>query len=135
MAWAVHRTAEERFADRFQELACDWIDRDDPSRGPGWDPYPTSLRLVNWICGMALIGDVLEERCRTQIWDSLCWQLKHLGARCEYHLLGNHLPKNYLLACPGRCGVFGPLPATLGPPMPAWPLESSARFARYSGLG
>src|SRR5690606_6965016 len=32
-----------------QELIGRWIDDNPPGQGSGWEPYPTSLRIVNWI--------------------------------------------------------------------------------------
>ena len=60
-----------------------------PGRGPGWDPYPVSRRIVNWV-KWALLGQELPPECRT----SLAVQARWLGGRLEYHLLGNHLLAN-----------------------------------------
>ena len=63
-----------------------WIRENPPPRGTGWDPYPTSLRIVNWVkwaCG----GGALSEAAI----QSLAVQSRHLAQRPEYHLLGNHL--------------------------------------------
>ena len=47
-----------------RELLNDWISNNPPFKGNGWDPYPTSLRLVNWI-KWALSGVELPAgRCR-----------------------------------------------------------------------
>jgi uncharacterized heparinase superfamily protein len=53
-----------------------WIAENKPGRGTGWEPYPLSLRIVNWIK-----------------W-SLAVQVRFLARRLEYHLLGNHLLAN-----------------------------------------
>jgi uncharacterized heparinase superfamily protein len=57
--------------------------------GVGWEPYPTSLRLVNWIKFCALGDDAPED-----IRESLMLQAVNLRNRVEYHLLGNHLWAN-----------------------------------------
>lgn len=66
-----------------------WIGENPPGRGTGWEPYPTSLRIVNWIkwalCGAELPTDAL---------DSLAVQGRWLAKRTEWHLLGNHLYAN-----------------------------------------
>ena len=41
------------------DLINRWIVENEPGKGIGWEPYPTSLRIVNWIkwflAGMGLI--------------------------------------------------------------------------------
>lgn len=55
----------------------------------GWDPYPTSLRIVNWI-KWELAGNRLTQECV----ESLAVQARWLMQRLEIHLLGNHLFAN-----------------------------------------
>ncbi|MEY4645002.1 MAG: hypothetical protein RLZZ596_1833 [Pseudomonadota bacterium] len=66
-----------------------WIAENPPGSGPGWEPYPLSLRIVNWI-KWALAGNVLDDDSR----HSLAVQVRYLAGRLEYHLLGNHLFAN-----------------------------------------
>jgi hypothetical protein len=40
-------------------LIIDWISSNSPGRGTGWEPYPISLRVVNWI-KWAMSGNKLE---------------------------------------------------------------------------
>ncbi len=70
-------------------LICDWIDKNPPAFSIGWEPYPTSLRIVNWI-KWAMVGNQLPE----QAYHSLAVQTRFLLRRLEYHLLGNHLLAN-----------------------------------------
>lgn len=70
-------------------LLKDWVARNRPGRGNGWEPYPTSLRIVNWV-KWALAGNVLPLACR----DSLAIQARWLTRRMEHHLQGNHLFAN-----------------------------------------
>jgi uncharacterized heparinase superfamily protein len=66
-----------------------WIDENPPGFGNGWEPYPSSLRIVNWIKWF-LLGDNAK-----QPWlDSLVIQIRLLSQNIEYHLLGNHLFSN-----------------------------------------
>lgn len=63
-------------------------------RGPGYngtayEPYPTSLRVINWIKFLVREGIHHEEIDR-----SLFSQARHLANHLEYHLLGNHLLEN-----------------------------------------
>lgn len=69
-------------------LIRDFIERAGPG-SVGWEPYPVSLRIINWI----------KFICRHDIRDhvidtSLYRQALHLRRNLEYHLLGNHLLEN-----------------------------------------
>lgn len=70
-------------------LIADWLAQNPPGRGTGWEPYPTSLRIVNWI-KWALAGKSLSRDAA----QSLAMQTRWLSRRLEYHLLGNHLFSN-----------------------------------------
>lgn len=75
-----------------------WVADNPPGYGNGWEPYPLSLRIVNWIkwslAGNELSGEALQ---------SLAIQAHYLRKRLEYHLLGNHLFAN------GKALVFAGL--------------------------
>lgn len=66
-----------------------WIDENPPFHGIGWEPYPTSLRVVNWskwlLAGNEPVGGMLA---------SLALQAEHVARNLERHLLGNHLIAN-----------------------------------------
>lgn len=66
-----------------------WVAENPVGRTPGWDPYPLSRRLVNWIRA-TLNGAELSP----QALDSLACQARWLAARVEWHLLGNHVLAN-----------------------------------------
>lgn len=66
-----------------------WIIENPPGMGIGWDPYPLSLRIVNWI-KLALNGHPLPSK----VLDSVAVQADYLSQRLEYHLLANHLFSN-----------------------------------------
>jgi uncharacterized heparinase superfamily protein len=66
-----------------------WIEENPPVFGNGWESYPVSLRVVNWI-KWSLQGNEFEEAWH----DSLVMQVRYLKKRLEYHLLGNHLFAN-----------------------------------------
>jgi uncharacterized heparinase superfamily protein len=72
-----------------RELIDGWISENPSPQGLGWEPYPLSLRIVNWIkwslSGYAPTSLEME---------SLCRQADHLFHRVEYHLLANHLFSN-----------------------------------------
>jgi uncharacterized heparinase superfamily protein len=71
------------------DLLSRWVRENPPYGGTGWDPYPTSLRMVNWI-KWTLGGHALPLECV----ESLAVQARWLARRLERHLLGNHLLAN-----------------------------------------
>lgn len=79
----------DRHRDRHLELICRWMTENSPAVGNGWEPYPLSLRLVNWI-KWALAGNDLP----SDAVQSLAVQARYLRRRLENHLLGNHLFAN-----------------------------------------
>jgi uncharacterized heparinase superfamily protein len=67
-------------------LIENWIDLNPFGKGTGWEPYPTSLRIINWIKWHWSVAP-LSDRAVVSLWNQVRW----LAARPEYHLLGNHL--------------------------------------------
>lgn len=66
-------------------LMHNWLEHNPPGQGTGWEPYPTSLRIVNWV-KWTLSGNTLPE----QALQSVAVQARWLSKRLERHLLGNH---------------------------------------------
>ncbi len=66
-----------------------WVRDNAPGQGNGWEPYPLSLRIVNWI-KWVLNGNQLSPEAL----QSLAVQVRYLFKRIEYHFLGNHLFTN-----------------------------------------
>ncbi len=80
--------AAER-VDRHRAFIERWVDENPVGFGNGWEAYPLSLRIVNWV-KWALQGNEMEPG-----WlDSLATQVRFLRKRLEVHLLGNHLFAN-----------------------------------------
>jgi len=71
------------------QLLEDWVENNPPCEGAGWEPYPTSLRIVNWI-KWHLAGNTLPPL----VLDSLAVQARWLSVRLEHHILANHLFTN-----------------------------------------
>jgi uncharacterized heparinase superfamily protein len=71
------------------EVLANWIHAHPPGTGDAWAPYPTSLRVANWI-KWGLGGSALDASAI----QSLATQVRALRQRLEYHLLGNHLFAN-----------------------------------------
>ena len=72
-----------------QALIKRWISENQPGQGTGWEPYPTSLRIVNWMKYL-LAGHSLDHVGL----QSLAIQTRWLSRRIEWHILGNHLFAN-----------------------------------------
>ena len=84
------------------DLIARWIAENPPGNGNGWEPYPTSLRLVNW-CKWLLSGNAPVPG----MLDSLATQGDGLTKRLEHHLLGNHLFANAKALVFAGCVIDG----------------------------
>lgn len=85
----LHSTDAAKHGAQHRRLLGRWIRENPPGQGSGWEPYPTSLRVINWI-KWALNGTSLS----SEELDSLATQVRWLSKRLEIHLLGNHLFAN-----------------------------------------
>ncbi len=63
-----------------------WINENPFGKGTAWEPYPTSLRIINWIKWHSKTKALTVE-AKLSLWNQVHW----LANRPEYHLLGNHL--------------------------------------------
>ena len=76
--------AEEKHNFHLQ-LLNSWVDQNPVGCGNGWEPYPTSLRIVNilkaWLGGLEL---------DKKLFSSVFAQASFLSNDLEKHLLGNH---------------------------------------------
>ena len=78
-------------------LISKWIRENPYGKGTGWEPYPTSLRIINWI-KWHFKTNSLSAEAKLSLWNQVIW----LAGRPEFHLLGNHLfinAKALLFAC------------------------------------
>jgi uncharacterized heparinase superfamily protein len=83
--------AKERVA-WHRALVDRWIRENPPADGTGWAPYPTSLRVVNWIKWWCAVNGGIAPH---PAWvHSLAVQVRWLARNVEWHLLGNHLFAN-----------------------------------------
>ena len=96
------RAPETPLARRTRLIDC-WIAENPPPRGDGWEPYPLSLRAVNWML-FALDHGPLS----AQAYDSLALQLRSLERQIEWHLMGNHLLANAKALVMGGLFFTGP---------------------------
>ena len=66
-----------------------WITENPGPLGNGWEPYPLSLRIVNWVKFFSR-----QQHVPSHWLDSLASQALYLSKRLEHHLQGNHLFTN-----------------------------------------
>lgn len=71
------------------QLLMRWVNENKVGKGVGWEPYPTSLRIVNWI-KYKFSQNILSSNSI----QSLTLQAQWLSKRVEWHILGNHLFSN-----------------------------------------
>jgi uncharacterized heparinase superfamily protein len=93
-------------------VVLDWIERHLLTKDAvGWEPYPTSLRLVNWCAvffGRFRAQTEADHGFLQKLWVSLVRQAQWLRRHLETHLLGNHYLENgAALAFVGSCFVQG----------------------------
>lgn len=69
------------------DLIALWIKQNPAPAGNGWEPYPLSLRIVNWIKWAQRNPNSISE----EMVYSLAVQARFLTRRLEWHILGNHL--------------------------------------------
>ncbi|WP_146661234.1 heparinase II/III family protein [Anaerohalosphaera lusitana] len=79
-------------------VVSDWIDSHKLARGQvGWEPYPVSLRLMNW-CGVFFskhrVDIESDGEFTERLWKSFFLQCQWLIKHLEVHLLGNHYFEN-----------------------------------------
>jgi uncharacterized heparinase superfamily protein len=78
-----------------QKLIESWIENAQIGKSDGWDPYPISLRVVNWIYAYSLLVGFYDDRRFLERWRaSIYRQLDFLNFHLEYQHLANHLLKN-----------------------------------------
>jgi hypothetical protein len=82
-----------------EQLINSWV-TSNSTHPDGWEPYPSSLRLINWLQFYRLVGREVPVRVLT----SVRRQTISLWRKREFHLDGNHLLENALaLAFVARC--------------------------------
>ena len=81
----------------FKYLVLDWIRENSKiGSGVGWEPYPVSLRIVNWIFAYYLFIEEINEdtEFKNSFIKSIAIQTEFLSNHIEYHVGKNHLIKN-----------------------------------------
>lgn len=96
-------TAPDTASGLKSQLVDRWIADNPAATGVGWQPYPLSLRIVNWVKWFLADGEPTKERLL-----SLQQQADFLFKTVEYHLLGNHLLENAKALAFAGCYFDGP---------------------------
>ncbi len=86
-------TQRRRDAEYAENLLERWIKDNPKGCVPGWDPYPTSLRIVNWVKYLQT-RSAHSASLRLCVENSLRAQLDYLAKHIEWHILANHLLAN-----------------------------------------
>lgn len=89
--------------DWHRDLIARWLAENPPAKGTAWEPYPLSLRIVNWLKWL-----MTGEAPMPAMIDSLATQARLLLRQREYHLLGNHLWANGKALAFAGCCFEGP---------------------------
>ena len=89
------KTKDEKYYILFKEIVHSWILATSPEH-ISWQPYPMSLRIINWIICISMFGMkvISDETFFTEIINSLYIQYRTLLLRQEKWLLGNHYFEN-----------------------------------------
>jgi len=74
-----------------RKLMEDWVARNVDGRMDAWNPYPLSLRMINWFKWLAKHG---ETEASGKILLSLYAHARYLASNLEHHLQANHLFEN-----------------------------------------
>lgn len=85
----------------------EWIVANPPFAGTGWEPYPTSLRLVNWIGALSKLP---AAEWPPKVIESIVLQVAWLARTVEYQIGANHLFVNLkaLMFGAAFCGAAFP---------------------------
>lgn len=84
-------------------LVARWMAENPEPRGTAWEPYPLSLRIVNWL-KWSMAGRESVDGLDA----SLARQARSLLRQREFHLLGNHLWANGKALAFAGCCFQGP---------------------------
>ncbi|HEX4975949.1 MAG TPA: alginate lyase family protein, partial [Pseudomonadales bacterium] len=68
----------------------DWIEGVPYGEGDAWEPYPLSLRIVNWIKWLAQHPEQASDAIKASLYQQ-CYALEQ---QIEFHIQANHLYKN-----------------------------------------
>lgn len=87
-----------------KRFVLNWIEKVPVLHRAAWHPFPSSLRICNWIAEFPSIDSELNEEEKKRLYTSIYNQLRHIVWQREEDLLGNHLIENCRALIVG--GVF-----------------------------
>lgn len=93
LARAWRASGAQRYGDRYVELWHGWLEAAERGR-VRIEPYPTSVRCMNALRSVWLVGDRLPEDFVRRLLAATRAQLAWLDGHLERHLRANHLQKN-----------------------------------------
>ena len=88
---------------QMSHLVGSWMAANPPGTSVTWDPYPISIRVLNWIKWI-LLNEQAGAPADGRVLDSLASQLRFLGKRIEFDIMANHLLANAVALTAG--GLF-----------------------------
>jgi hypothetical protein len=103
--------APECDLDSGRATMLDWIE--EHRSGVGWEPYPTSMRILHWLGWLGRHGASLHAGQLEIVLASLSAQLQHLAHSLEIHIDGNHLWTNAVALAAGSLALVGTVPNRL----------------------
>lgn len=107
---AYRLTSDLVFFDTFKAIVEDWIAANPMPCGVAWDPYPVSLRIVNWLFALQFFADRLDQvpDFAEAVRVSLVEQVDYVMSNLELDLGGNHLLANLKALCLAGLYFAGP---------------------------
>lgn len=96
LALASHMDLGVRAYEAFRDYVGDWTQNAKPYTGVGWDSYPLSVRLANWVLAASIFAERLLQDLEFAdlFWRQVYTQASFLNGHVEYDIRGNHLIKN-----------------------------------------
>jgi hypothetical protein len=95
LAWARPRDGRGALRRRLRAWRSPGCGAPSRARGDGWEPYAVSLRVVNWLYALSLLGDAVEPDARPRSREASAGSSAWLERRLEKHIQANHLQKNF----------------------------------------
>ena len=85
------KTKNQKYLEGWQRYVSSWMAN---TEADAFHPYTISLRVVNLLVCMEVIGDALDPDIKSRVIDSIYNQYKYLCDHQELALLGNHYFEN-----------------------------------------
>ena len=93
-AWISLEKGDPAHASQMMCALESWIEAWGSGGTPAWDPYPVSVRLVNWLRILAWAGPSIPAPLQSRMRGLHSGHVDLLSRRIEWHLQGNHLLRN-----------------------------------------